>query len=173
MFRWKWKSVNIPHFAESRILYCQTPYLMKSLVSFVPVFFCLSQTCLSSLLEPCHMPTTHQGIPSPSSPYFLAFPSFLFEYRIVCTTLSLASYKQNRKWARQWGHMKSKQEIGNKKILLIPLPNTGLPSLASFSCQNLWCQMLCCLWVANYLYSHPSIWSSTFVDHSTQTWNEG
>jgi hypothetical protein len=78
--------------------------------------------------------------------YFLAFPSFLFEYRIVCATLSLASYKQNRKWARQRGHMKRKQEIDNEKILLIPLPNAGLSSLASFSCQNLlWCQMSCCL----------------------------
>ena len=65
--------------------------------------------------------------------YFLAFPSFLFEYRIVCTTLSLVSYKQNGKWAHQWGHMKSKQEI-------------DLSSLASFSCQNLlWRQISCCL----------------------------
>jgi hypothetical protein len=60
--------------------------------------------------------------------------------------LSLASYKQNGKWARQRGHMKSEREIGNEKILLIPQPNACLPSLASFSCQNLlWCQMLCCL----------------------------
>lgn len=37
--------------------------------------------------------------------YLLAFPSFLFEYRIVCSTLSLKSQSTEQKLARQRCHI--------------------------------------------------------------------
>ena len=176
MFRWKWKSFLIPHFAESWVLYCKTSYLMKSLVSFVPLFFSysLTQTCLSSLLEPCDMPTTRQGIPSPTSPYTfwaslvfiwiqnslheLVFGILINRTEISPTTRSHGQWKGNWQW-KDFTYTFAKCLFAISCIFL-----SSKSSMMSDVMLPL---------VANYLYSCPSIWSSTFVDHSTQTWNEG
>jgi hypothetical protein len=48
-------------------------------------------------------------------------------------TLSLASYKQNGNEPNNEVTWTSKRKLATKMILLIPLPNACLPSLASFS----------------------------------------
>ena len=138
MFRWKMKIFSYTSFcwilnivlsdtlSDEELSFVCTSFLFLFLVSNMSL---KSFGTLSNANHSSGNSITHLTV------YFLASPSFLFEYRIVCMTLSLESYKQNGKWARQWGHMKSEREIGNEKILLIPQPNACLPSLASFSCQ--------------------------------------
>ena len=113
MFRWKMKIFSYTSFCWILNIILSVTLSDKELSLFCTSFlllFLVSNMSLSYANHSSGNSITHLTL------YFLAFPSFLFEYRIVCTTLSLASYKQNRKWARQWGHMKSKQENGNERF---------------------------------------------------------
>ena len=176
MFRW-----NMKNFYYNSFFGISNIVLSDTLSDEEFSFFCtsvlsysLSQTCLSSLLEPCHMPTIHQGIPSPTPPYTFWLSLFFIwiqdslqdlVFGILINRMenspTMRSHGQRKgNWQRKdFTYMFAKCLFAISCIFLLTKSSMMSDVVLPLGCQ--------------LSYSHPSIWSSTFVDHSIETWNEG